>query len=143
MKNLFSLLFLILITSLHSQKTDDNSYSVGIADLSNESLENAQWNASRYSLDGLIILYMGNNKELLEKVQKGASEANNEGFEVKGIVLAKPTPKFENKDCWLILMGGISATKYVDASIDTKDRARRMVKGSHARFGDYIKKEKQ
>lgn len=117
---------------------NDNKYSVGIADLTEEELANAQWNASRYSKDGMIILYMGSNKDLLAKVQAGASEAHNAGQKVKGIIHAKPTPKFDNKDCYIILMGGTPVTKYVDASVDTQDRAKRMVNGSHARFSSYL-----
>ena len=126
-------------TTTNDKEKIDTTYSVGVMDLSKEPLENAQWNASRYSKKGMIVLYMGTDKSLLEKVQKGVSKAKDAGIPIYGIVQAKPTSDFEGgKDCYIYLIGGMSVSEYVDATDQTEKRTESLAKELHKRFHDFI-----
>lgn len=122
-------MLLLSFANLHAQQ------QVGVMDLRKEELHNAQWNAARYSNNGLIILYMGNDDDLFAKVHQGVNNAYAKGTPIQGIVRSQPTPDFENgKDCYVLLIGGVSCTKYIAATDLPIRRAESMSRKAYERF---------
>ena len=92
--------------SLSTQRKD----SVKIKDVSNETRQYAELLAAGASgkFQKMVILYGGNNPELIQRVQEGASVVKNAGGAILGIVIAQYDPDIEikNRDSFIAFVDG-------------------------------------
>ncbi|MDN5215568.1 hypothetical protein QQ020_26055 [Fulvivirgaceae bacterium BMA12] len=116
-----------------------NSYSVGVMDLRDKDLKAVDAIAARASIGSIIVYYMGDDVNLMNKVREGASQAKDAGAPVKGMILAKPDMSFEGgKDSFLIMLDGIPVNKQADASIYPIGTPRKLIEWAVETFGEEI-----
>ncbi|MBO6495546.1 MAG: hypothetical protein JJ909_02965 [Roseivirga sp.] len=90
--------------------------------------------AAAASHDGIVILYNGNDTSVMKQIRNGASDADNDGFDVKMMLIGPYDPEFGDgkTDTFIMYYKGIPVSKRGEADGHrTEDVVHKLVKGVH------------